>query len=138
MSGASLNLEGSADKTKANWTPTRDAYLVELLTDQQNAGKRSDTGWKKEAWASVIGNFNERFALKYTVPQCKSRLSQLKSQYNTVKKLTELSGFGWDDVLHVVVASDEVWEKYIEVQHFVHASSNFGPIFVIGKEFSQA
>jgi len=40
---------------------------------------------------------------------------QLKKDYLIVKKLRELSGFGWDDDLKIVTATDEVWEAYLQV-----------------------
>ena len=32
-----------------------------------------------------------------------------------VKELRGLSGWGWDEDIHMVTAPDEVWEAYIEV-----------------------
>jgi len=40
---------------------------------------------------------------------------QLKEIFLIVQKLCELSGFGWDDIQHIVMASDEVWGSYLEV-----------------------
>jgi hypothetical protein len=40
---------------------------------------------------------------------------QLKGEFIEVKKLRELSGFGWDDDLKVVTATADVWEAYIKV-----------------------
>ncbi|KAJ7851311.1 hypothetical protein B0H14DRAFT_2350369, partial [Mycena olivaceomarginata] len=37
----------------------------------------------------------------------------LKGAFNAVRKLRDLSGFGWDDGLKMVTASDEVWELYL-------------------------
>ena len=33
-----------------------------------------------------------------------------------VKKLRDLSGFGWDEERKVVTAADDVWDKYIAVR----------------------
>jgi predicted nucleic acid-binding protein len=104
-----------SNKHKADWTLSKDAYLVEQLKAQQDAGKRSDTGWKKEAWKGVINAFNAHFDLENNINQLKSRTNQLKKQYKTMKKLREQSGFGWDDLLHVVTADDDVWDQYLMV-----------------------
>jgi hypothetical protein len=32
-----------------------------------------------------------------------------------VQKLRELSGFGWDESKNIVVATDKVWDDYLEV-----------------------
>jgi hypothetical protein len=41
---------------------------------------------------------------------------QLKGEYRIVRELRELSGWGWDDVKKMVVASDSVWDAYLEVR----------------------
>jgi hypothetical protein len=33
-----------------------------------------------------------------------------------VKSLREKSGWGWDDVAHVIVVDDNVWKEYIKVR----------------------
>ena len=35
---------------RASWNEAMDAKLVELMIDQARAGKRADSGFKKEAW----------------------------------------------------------------------------------------
>ena len=42
---------------------------------------------------------------------------QLKQEFDIVKELRGLSGFGWDDERKVVTASADVWEAYLEVSH---------------------
>ena len=79
---------------KADWTQSKNTYLVDQLKAQQAAGKHSDTGWKKEAWKTVINTFNRHFDVENDIKQLKSQMSQLKKQYKTVKKLQEQSGFG--------------------------------------------
>ena len=43
-------------------------------------------------------------------------LLQLKKNYLQVHKLQNQSGFGWDDGLKMVTASDEVWATYLKVR----------------------
>ncbi|XP_058094584.1 L10-interacting MYB domain-containing protein-like isoform X2 [Magnolia sinica] len=99
--------------SKADWTTPRDAYLVELLIEQQNAGKRSNMGWSKEAWKYVVDAFNKRFRLHHNVQQLKSRIAQLKKNYYIVKQLISHSGFAWNSVMHTVTADDDVWDRYL-------------------------
>ena len=42
-------------------------------------------------------------------------LFQLKANCLVVQKLRELSGFGWDESKNIVVATDKVWDDYLEV-----------------------
>ena len=41
---------------------------------------------------------------------------ELKQEFDIVKKLRGLSGFGWDDADQKVIASDDVWEDYLKVK----------------------
>jgi Myb/SANT-like DNA-binding domain len=41
--------------------------------------------------------------------------SQLKKEFNIVKKLRESSGFGWDSLKNIVTATADVWERYINM-----------------------
>ena len=42
---------------------------------------------------------------------------QLKQEFDMVKELHGLLGFGWDDGHKVVTAPADVWEAYLEVSH---------------------
>ena len=42
---------------------------------------------------------------------------QLKQEFEIVKELRGLSGFGWDDIKKIVTATDEVWEAYLAVSN---------------------
>ena len=44
-----------------------------------------------------------------------NHILQLKQHFKTVKKLREVSGFGWDDGAKLVTVSDDVWDIYLKV-----------------------
>ncbi|XP_058096548.1 uncharacterized protein LOC131242130 [Magnolia sinica] len=101
------------DRDKVDWNETRDAFLVEKLIEQTNIGKRSDTGWTKEAWKSTRDAFNLRFGVQNDLQQLKSRYKLLRKHYLTVQTLRQHNGFGWDDHACVVTADNEVWDQYL-------------------------
>jgi hypothetical protein len=43
-------------------------------------------------------------------------LFKLKQEFDVMKKLRGLSGFGWDDAEQRVTALDNVWDDYIKVK----------------------
>lgn len=49
--------------------------------------------------------------LAYTI------IPKLKVNYNAVHNLHMASGFGWDEGMRMVVATDAVWAAYIKVWH---------------------
>ena len=44
---------------------------------------------------------------------------QLKQEYDTVKELCKLLGFGWDDTKMCVTAPHSVWEEYCKVSAYI-------------------
>ena len=40
---------------------------------------------------------------------------QLKQEYEVIKELRGLSGFGWDETKKLVTATAEVWDAYLAV-----------------------
>ncbi|CAK4094204.1 unnamed protein product [Aphanomyces euteiches] len=97
------------DTTRASWSNERDEFLVTALQAQVVKGKRSDSGYKKEAWVEVTAAFNDRFGTTYHVSKIKSRLDCLKRDYKDVKYLRKNSGFGYNGELGLPTAPDDVW-----------------------------
>ncbi|ETO61064.1 hypothetical protein F444_20860 [Phytophthora nicotianae P1976] len=79
----------SSSGPRASWDTAKDAFLIDAMTDQARAGKRSDSGFKKEAWAA------------------------LKGKYTAVSEMLSASGFGWDAERNVVLVHDDVWNDYV-------------------------
>ncbi|ETL33498.1 hypothetical protein L914_13962, partial [Phytophthora nicotianae] len=44
----------SEHQERASWDSAKDAFLVEAMTQQAQAGKRADSGFKKEAWTEAL------------------------------------------------------------------------------------
>ncbi|KAJ7698104.1 hypothetical protein B0H17DRAFT_878603, partial [Mycena rosella] len=105
------------------WCDADNAALIRKLRECKDMGMQSESGWKPQVWhlcaeclkggaggtktADKISAFHRRMV--------HAHFSKLKSAFITVRKLREQSGFGWDDGLKMVTASDDVWEVYIEV-----------------------
>ncbi|KAI9991780.1 hypothetical protein PInf_017141 [Phytophthora infestans] len=50
----------SEDQERASWDSAKDASLVDAMTQQAQAGKSADSGFKKEAWTEALAAFNTR------------------------------------------------------------------------------
>ncbi|KAJ6402955.1 hypothetical protein OIU84_014962 [Salix udensis] len=103
-------------RPKAEWTPTRDAYLVELFIDQHNFGRTAYNEFKNEMIRSVTRDFNKKFGMNLEESQVKNRYNVMKKDYGVVKTLLTRAGFGWDESRQMVVADDKVWDSYIAVK----------------------
>lgn len=96
--------------SRANWDHQRKLYLIGLLKQHDVPRFRTDNAWGKDAWTSIVGQFNSRFSLAFSVAQVKQREQDLKKQYRIVKELREESGFGWDSNRMMVTAPENVWK----------------------------
>ncbi|XP_041010143.1 uncharacterized protein At2g29880-like [Juglans microcarpa x Juglans regia] len=112
----SAGLDGVTGRPKAEWTPSRDAYLVELFIGQHNCGRTAYNEFKNEVIRSVTRDFNKKFDLNLEENQIKNRYNVMKKDYGVVKTLLGHDGFGWDETRHMVVADDKVWDNYIAVR----------------------
>ncbi|KAG6944965.1 hypothetical protein JG688_00016809, partial [Phytophthora aleatoria] len=104
----------SGPVVRASWDLEMDIFLIEAMTDQAKAGKRADSGFKKEAWVAVHEAINEQFSKELTIQQIKTRVQTLKSEYTTISHMQQASGFGWDPNHNVVIVHDDVWERYVK------------------------
>lgn len=116
--------EGVLGRPKAEWTPSRDAHLVELFIDQHNCGRTAYNEFKNEVIRSVTLDFNKKFGLNLEENQIKNRYNVMKKDYGVVKTLLGHTGFGWDEIRQMVVADDKVWDSYIAVSSSLEINSN--------------
>ncbi|KAI9182683.1 hypothetical protein LWI28_027831 [Acer negundo] len=112
----SATQDGILGRSKAEWTPSRDACLVELFIEQHNCGRTAYNEFKNEVIKSVAREFNKKFGLNLEENQIKNRYNVMKKDYGVVKTLLSFTGFGWDETRKMVVADDKVWESYIAVK----------------------
>ncbi|XP_061342093.1 uncharacterized protein LOC133288376 [Gastrolobium bilobum] len=108
--------DGFLSRSKAEWTPTRDACLVELLIKQHKSGRTAYNEFKNEVIKSVTWDFNKKFGLYLEENQIKNRYNVMKKDYVVVKTLLSHNEFVWDETRHMVVADEKVWDSYIMVR----------------------
>ena len=111
----SATQDGILGRPKAEWTPSRDAYLVELFIEQHNCGRTAYNEFKVEVYKSVTKDFKRKFGLNLEENQIKNRYNVMKKDYGIVKTLLSHTGFAWDDIRQMVVADDKIWDNYIAV-----------------------
>ncbi|CAK4217616.1 unnamed protein product [Aphanomyces euteiches] len=82
---------------RARWTDDKDAtWLKELYHQVHVLGKRSDSGFKKEAWNAALVKHNGEHRVSYNKDQLKARHNELKKQYSVVSSMLKTSGIGFD------------------------------------------
>lgn len=106
----------SPSLTSASWSEPRSRTLIELLQTQVHLGKRSESGFRREAWAEVTSEFIKKYHGQWTREQLKNHFQILKSQYNTVRELRSHPDFQWDDSTHTVIGSAAAWDEYLKTR----------------------
>lgn len=92
--------------------------LLETLKSQLDLGKRSDKGWKPEAWSSAqvsVARASPRGTVPPSTAQVKSKLDNIKLLFKEWKTLAKQSEFGWNEQTELYEAGDYVWENYLKV-----------------------
>ncbi|KAJ1296192.1 hypothetical protein BS78_01G280700 [Paspalum vaginatum] len=89
---------------RANWNHQMKLYLIGLLKLHDLPKFRTHNAWSKEAWTSMVGQFNSKFSLSYSIAQVKQKEQYLKKDFRAIKDLREESGFGWDSNRMMVTA----------------------------------
>eukprot|EP00474_Spongospora_subterranea_P004502 CRZ04960.1 hypothetical protein [Spongospora subterranea] len=103
-----------ADRVRASWTDDMDECWISEMIHQANVlGKKAQSGFKREAWDAAVKILNNRFQINYDREHVKTRSITLKRDFDTVTRIKNLSGFGWDDRRYLATAPTLVWEEYI-------------------------
>lgn len=99
---------------RADWTEECLSLLIRQAIDVRRRGGGSDNGsFKSSALVEFAAEVNRVHNTTFSETQVRTKLTNLKAEYNIFKRICENSGFGWDPVRMVPTAPDRVWENYI-------------------------
>ncbi|KAG1720031.1 uncharacterized protein EDB91DRAFT_1065081 [Suillus paluster] len=105
----------------AKWISGDDATLLDSLKTFADGNSADNGTFKSAAFTAAAKALKDSHktsggALK-TAKSCSCHWATLKANCVVVQKLRELSRFGWDETRKIVIASDKVWDDYLEVWH---------------------
>jgi len=100
---------------RVKWNDNIKLALIQGLLHQHRL-RPADSGFKIAAWQYVIPFVQAQstkpgVVIRYQA--CKSKLSDIKSNWMSFKDVQRQSGFGVES--GVLTAHEEVWDRYIEV-----------------------
>ena len=106
------------------WTEPMVEAFLEALIEQVRLGKRSESGFKPEAYAYALPKVQARMIPENYKGEClcadrnkvRAKVSSLKALYAAYEKLLEESGFGRDAETGLIIADDDVWDPYLNVK----------------------
>ena len=98
------------------WTPEMDTALLAMLVEHHNRGDHAQNGWKPHVYNACIKHVKETCDVVINKDKIIARIKTFDKQYDIISKMLAQSDFGWDwEKNMVMVESDEVWLRYVEV-----------------------
>ncbi|OVA12645.1 Myb/SANT-like domain [Macleaya cordata] len=101
------------DQSRARWTEPLDKIFTDLMVEQVLQGNKMNNTFNKKAWKYIHDEFNRQTGLIFNRKQLKNHHNVLRRLYNNMKSLLDQNDFSWDETQCMVIAEDEVWEKYV-------------------------
>jgi hypothetical protein len=112
--------EAKSNKFSRNyvqWTLEMDRALLDILVEHHNNGDHAQNGWKSHVYHNAMKAIRDKCGVDVTKEKIISRCKTFNKHYEIVSKILAQSGFGWDWEKNVLLLeSDEVWDRYVEVQ----------------------
>ncbi|KAL0928984.1 hypothetical protein M5K25_000923 [Dendrobium thyrsiflorum] len=108
---------GQPKSTSRNprWPEEHNVVLAELLYEQFVNGNICNGNLRREQWSKLVVVFNRRLGTFYTESSVMIRFKNMKADFRTLYQLTNRSGWGWDEELHIPIATDELWDEIVQV-----------------------
>ncbi|KAG9414269.1 hypothetical protein AC1031_013465 [Aphanomyces cochlioides] len=102
-------------EARASWSDEKDiTWMRELIHQVHVLGKRSDSGYKREAWLAAVSKLNGEHNLNYNRDQVKARHNELKKQYSQVSQMLKTSGIGFEATTCRFVCTEGSWSHFLQ------------------------
>ncbi|KAH9153699.1 hypothetical protein AeRB84_004094 [Aphanomyces euteiches] len=99
---------------RASWSEDKDrTWMKELIHQVHVLGKRSDSGYKREAWVAAVAKLNEEHHISYNRDQVKARHTELKKQYAQMTQIIKTSGVGFESATCRPVCTEGSWAHFL-------------------------
>ncbi|KAH9143569.1 hypothetical protein LEN26_005052 [Aphanomyces euteiches] len=89
-------------------------WINEMIHQANVLGKRSNNGFKKEAWAAVLTNLNSIPGCEFNMMQLKSRNAAMRENFSVVWSMANASGMGFERTRSLVVCVSTTWEAFLQ------------------------
>ncbi|RCV31071.1 hypothetical protein SETIT_6G147200v2 [Setaria italica] len=117
-------------KQRADWNPTLEKSLVEILHEYKDSGYRSDNGWNTKGWNKMVKEFHLRNkSVSYTKVQIQDKECQLKRDYKMLKAARMQSGSKWNEQRNMVEGST----TFPKIKKFQNNKASFSLFDALGE-----
>ncbi|XP_006344968.1 uncharacterized protein At2g29880-like [Solanum tuberosum] len=113
VSWMTTNQTPKVGKPYTKWSEVQDEHFIYFIAEQVKLGRTQPGGLTTEGWDSVEKEMNKLYGDKLDKTKMKNRMRTLKKIYATMKRMSQHSGFGWNEETRKVDVEDDVWEQYL-------------------------
>ncbi|KAJ7916916.1 hypothetical protein B0H13DRAFT_1870764 [Mycena leptocephala] len=103
---------------RAQWRDVDKMKLLNRLRWGKTNGFQADSGWKPQIWPYCAVDLAGTPGGEKTATKCKDQYQGIKKNFTEVHAIRNLSGFGWDEGLKLVTATQDVWDRLFETTPF--------------------
>jgi len=105
---------GSQRSARFEWTTQAEVRLLTELISASQKGHRSQNGFKPRVWNELETKLKP---LDQSIEprKLKNKYGDFLRKWRAWKALMDNSGFGFDEGTQLITASNDVWNRYIEV-----------------------
>ncbi|KAL3498679.1 hypothetical protein ACH5RR_041411 [Cinchona calisaya] len=105
---------------KATWDLTTYEDFVDICVKEVQDGNRPTTHFNRIGWKNVIEKFAKKTGKNYDYKQLKNKWDAMKKKWQLWNKLIgKETGLGWDPSKKTIDASDDWWNKRLEVCNII-------------------
>ncbi|KAL0910311.1 hypothetical protein M5K25_021279 [Dendrobium thyrsiflorum] len=97
------------------WPEEHNVVVGKLLLEQYVNRNFCNGNLRKDQWSILVAALNRRLGSNYTESSIMIQFKNMKSDFRALYQLTNHSGWGWDDDLHMPIAPDELWDEIVQV-----------------------
>ncbi|KAF0727599.1 hypothetical protein Ae201684_014426 [Aphanomyces euteiches] len=98
-----------------SWTHELDLiWINEMIHQGDVLGKRTNNGFKKEAWKAALDKLNRRDDCNFTMLQLKTRNTSLKEKFGLIHRMANSSGMGFERATSKLICISTSWDAFLE------------------------
>jgi len=101
---------------RAQWNPSLEKDLVDLLREHVTPEYKGQNGWSSQTWNLMVQKFHQKNPYaKYEKKKIQEKEKELKKEYKMIKEIRQQSGVSWDDQRCMILADPPLWRNIIIV-----------------------
>ena len=115
--GVKKDTQKEKDVKNFRWSQPMENLLLEILANETLQGNKPSNIFKPSSYRKVVEAINEKFGVDCSQKNVENRFRTVKGNWNTITKLCQKSGFGWNDDLKMITCDRNVYDEAVAVRN---------------------